>query len=372
MILQNILPAVLCVLALICCIIEATLTEKLQNSGADFTTLIQSNNRSSTNEIFKIISTYSMYILLISGMFCYTSIDHKIGTFAIISEVLALWMSDIMKMHYSHPRPFWWNSDVEGIICGRGWGAPSGHALMVAAVVGYFAGEFVKNNKEKALAVSIGAIIIVLVDFDRVYVGVHFYFQVIHGNIMGFCIAFLLLNDKIRGYIKRSFGDKKFVLIVNFVFGILWMWGILLYLYRDPDWDKDWSNNFSSDCSGDLTKTDSMREACRESTFILFLAGFWVGKHFLTQIPASYTWKTFIYGTLFFIPALIIDQCLEYLTKTYGDFLTTFICFSIIRFISGFVISFVIPLIVFKIINWKKIDYERTLNNPNNFSERYV
>ncbi|MFA6018100.1 MAG: phosphatase PAP2 family protein [Patescibacteria group bacterium] len=66
---------------------------------------------------------------------------------------------------------------------------PSGHATAVVAFYGliaYLVMRKVKTWKLRAVALSCLAIIVVLVDMSRMYLGVHYFSDVLAGNIVGF------------------------------------------------------------------------------------------------------------------------------------------------------------------------------------------
>lgn len=42
--------------------------------------------------------------------------------------LLCIGMSQVMKLTYAHPRPYWVDSRVIGMTCETGFGHPSGHS----------------------------------------------------------------------------------------------------------------------------------------------------------------------------------------------------------------------------------------------------
>jgi hypothetical protein len=58
----------------------------------------------------------------------YLFLDPQRGFKGIMLAIHVVYLTDVLKLLYSDPRPYWKYSDVDGIRCSTGWGNPSGHA----------------------------------------------------------------------------------------------------------------------------------------------------------------------------------------------------------------------------------------------------
>jgi undecaprenyl-diphosphatase len=109
--------------------------------------------------------------------------------------------SGIMKPFFERPRPCY-NASFDGIMhlignCGGKYGFASSHAANSFAL---FGGLFymIKRNRILVLIMLLWAI---LVSYSRIYVGVHYFADVLIGALIGFSISFInysILNNLIN------------------------------------------------------------------------------------------------------------------------------------------------------------------------------
>ena len=256
-------------------------------------------------------------------------------------------------MLIAHSRPFWEYSDIKGINCPRDFGAPSGHALTVGSVIILF--YFYYFNKAKILSTLIAGFLLALIALDRNYLGVHYYFQVVLGYAIAswFASGFLISNTKNYLYSITENLYKLCIIEILSFFGFLF--GVLLYFVRDPQFEDKWKINYSNNCSGSINKESSLFKLLVESTCLLILSGFLLGMKFRKQDSINYSWKYYaaIYALL--LVFLIIERTFEFLAAMLSKPAHLFL-FCLLRLLTGFVVAAGIPFIVDACFKIKKIE----------------
>ena len=102
----------------------------------------------------------------------------------------------ILKLLFERDRPTFWPS----LITETGYSFPSGHAMVTAALILCIIAILWKT-KWRVVAIILGAIIILLVGFSRLYLGVHYPSDVIAGwSASAVWVAIVLLLTKAASY----------------------------------------------------------------------------------------------------------------------------------------------------------------------------
>jgi len=117
---------------------------------------------------------------------------YRLALLILLSTAAALW-ADIFKYIFARPRP---NVELLGFnpIHASGWSYPSGHATFSAAVYGFMIIIIilkVKSNKKYFIA-ALPTLLLIAILFSRVYLGAHFFTDVIGGLFLGLAWALLL------------------------------------------------------------------------------------------------------------------------------------------------------------------------------------
>jgi undecaprenyl-diphosphatase len=102
-----------------------------------------------------------------------------------------------VKITLADPRPHYAFAEVIGIGQDSGWGNPSGHAT-VMAVTSYFIYLYHKRNNGAPTA-FLCLFGLELIAIDRVYLGVHFYSQILVGWALAFC--WVTLEDVVFAFL---------------------------------------------------------------------------------------------------------------------------------------------------------------------------
>ncbi len=102
----------------------------------------------------------------------------------------------LVKLLFARERP------LNFLIEADGFSFPSGHAMVAVAfygVLSYFAYVFAKNRWERWISVFLGAFLVFLVSFSRVYLGVHFPSDVFFGIVFaGIWLGFVVYLTEIK------------------------------------------------------------------------------------------------------------------------------------------------------------------------------
>ena len=129
--------------------------------------------------------------------------DWKLKIFAVFNVGMASIVNLMVKYIVKRPRP-----DVVALIVERGYSFPSGHSMLAMAVFGYIAYVIYKTMKNKGLKLILGflsCLIGVLIALSRVYLGVHYFSDIVCGLVLGLAVlvvsimghkAMLVLEDK--------------------------------------------------------------------------------------------------------------------------------------------------------------------------------
>ena len=105
----------------------------------------------------------------------------------------------IMKTLVHRKRP-----DINRMISERGYSFPSGHSLISSLVFGYLIYKLnntIKNKFIKYFVIGIIVCIILSIGISRIYLGVHYFSDVLCGFLEGFIILLTFL-DRSVGYVQ--------------------------------------------------------------------------------------------------------------------------------------------------------------------------
>lgn len=342
-------------LSIACFVTQATILSNLQESGSDLTIWIQSWSTFWLDDLFRFLSDFSIIALTLFGLLIYCGLSIKIGEVITTVTLFSIFITEFLKMVYSQPRPFWIYSEIKGIKCETGWGAPSGHAIMAGAVIGFLGGFYINTKYRPILSVILMSILIFIIDLDRLYLGVHFYFQVIQGNLIGFLIADIFLRPKPAKWLHKITSDWRKLLIIVLFCALLYVTNLMLFLYRKTNWENKWTRNIKKYCDGEeVNDTDVMKGTALDATIFIFLPGFWIGRFLLRIEPVFRKRLARLIGVFNLAVLLVIDQTLEYLVKINTDFLVKYVCYSLIRFFLGLSVGFLAPKLAMILANYKK------------------
>ncbi len=149
--------------------------------------LIANNRNQFWNWFFKILTYFGWSVLLV--VLCLLSFifkDKKIGLTMCTSVGGSAVLNLLVKYTVQRPRP------ELMLIEEIGFSFPSAHAMMsiaVYATIIYFVATKMKNKALKVALISAISAIIVIVGISRVYLGVHYFSDILAGWCLGLIVA---------------------------------------------------------------------------------------------------------------------------------------------------------------------------------------
>ena len=129
-------------------------------------------------EFFSFLGTEGFFFLVLP--FFYWCVDPRLGTRIGVNLLLSASLNSMLKVLLHSPRPYWYSARVTPHVAEVAFGAPSGHAQLAVSVWGTIALWY-----RRTWVTLVSLTIIFLIGFSRVYLGVHFGFDVVLGWIIG-------------------------------------------------------------------------------------------------------------------------------------------------------------------------------------------
>lgn len=103
-----------------------------------------------------------------------------------LAHLTCSWLAGVSKLVFLAPRPYWVEPEIQALAGSKGFGMPSGHALVATAVWGELARQW---NQPGMRFLFVG--IVFGVGISRVYLGVHSVSQVLAGALAGLLFLYL-------------------------------------------------------------------------------------------------------------------------------------------------------------------------------------
>ena len=149
-------------------------------------------------QFFSFIGREEFFLLLMPLL--YWSTNHILGLRVAMILTLSSGLSEVLKMAFHSPRPFWYSPQVRAFIIETSFGLPSGHAQNAASIWGLVA-SYLKRIWTWALF----TLLILLIGLSRIVLGVHFPVDVVVGWLFGFLLLwiFLLLEAPVLAWLLR-------------------------------------------------------------------------------------------------------------------------------------------------------------------------
>ena len=141
--------------------------------------------------IFKIITTGgSLLCMAIIGAIVYYK-NHKIGKILLLHLIIIDILNFFFKMLFSRERP-----DILRLIEIDGYSFPSGHAMVSFCFYGLCLYFLMKSNfPYKKIGCFIIVVLILLIGISRIYLGVHYFSDVLAGFLCSLSYLLLIINN---------------------------------------------------------------------------------------------------------------------------------------------------------------------------------
>lgn len=153
----------------------------------------------------------TQYFLILILAWIYWCMDNQVGIRLGIALIIGNGFNTALKWIFHSPRPYWVNPSVKALGTEKSFGLPSGHSMISTIFYGRISAWI-----HKRWVTIIFIVIILLIGISRVYLGVHFFSDV----IAGYCFGILLLL--IFPYLEKGMGNwiknKSFGLQIVFFF----------------------------------------------------------------------------------------------------------------------------------------------------------
>jgi undecaprenyl-diphosphatase len=264
------------------------------HSSASLTESIQTHSHSALDLMFFLIAYTSLAFSVLLLIGCYTDIHPVSGLIVLTLLSICVCFSCLLKLAMNEPRPYWVYSEVRAISCDGGWGSPSGHAMATGTLWGWVIGQMLRTKWR--LFASFLLLALLMVGFDRVYLGVHFYSQV----VLGWCFAFFLVVFMNLIYRRLQSGLSKmrfkWILLSNLLALGLYALVVITYVSIDPAWEEIWTVNihsvpYSQKCSLHYSADLASDTLLIEAAVIFALPGACLGYRLLLNSGLKEWWS---------------------------------------------------------------------------------
>ena len=164
------------------------------------------------------------YTYLVLMAILYWCVNDKLGFRVGVMLLLSTALTNILKISFHTPRPYWIDEKIIEYSSESSFGFPSGHALISSATYGRI-GAGIKNRYAKYFLF----LIILLIGLSRIYLGVHFLGDVLGGWIIGSLILLIGISFEKRKekYFNKS--NSSFIILLGILVSILII-GIFTFL----------------------------------------------------------------------------------------------------------------------------------------------
>jgi membrane-associated phospholipid phosphatase len=230
---------------------------------------------------------------ILAGCFIFVSFllycckNKYLGGMGIIIGLLAVCMASFLKLCYAHPRPLYAYMEVRAIKCSKDFGFPSGHALSTGATVFFLAYHWFKDCYHMPLKIAAVSGSLLLVALDRLYLGVHFYFQVVQGLLYAGLLASIFVHPTVSHLMKKILNSKEHLAFFHAVGMIFLILSTMVFNYREPEIGQDWVQIYATKCESSFTVEYASFKNFNECTVMGAVLGFALGYYLTRKLPLA-------------------------------------------------------------------------------------
>ena len=193
---------------IICCLLllfiinsVLVMTGLISNIDNSVYSFIISNRSSFLDNYFRFITKCgnASYIIILLGI-CVFLMRNKYSLYLCFCSSSSVVFNTIFKNIFRRDRP-----NVLRLISQGGFSYPSGHAMITMCCYGYlfyYVFKFVKNKYLRLFLLIILSVLIISIPISRIYLGVHYFSDILGGLLLGGSILFIVIkygNKIIRG-----------------------------------------------------------------------------------------------------------------------------------------------------------------------------
>lgn len=224
--------------------------ENIWNTGIATTLLAQSAGKwlEPPMHYASLLGTEGFYLVFL--VLFYWCIDASAGIRLGLMLMLSDSVNTFFKLLFHHPRPYWYSADVRPYSIENSFGLPSGHAQHAVSMWGTIAVLYPGRRLRLA-----AAMVILLISFSRVYLGVHFYTDVLLGWVLGLALLFSVARffTPVTERLKRLNLSAQIVLAAFISGAVFAIQVIPLLINSGWVFPEVWMNNINSAVPGTET-----------------------------------------------------------------------------------------------------------------------
>ena len=157
--------------------------------------------RNNITSLMKLITYFGNQLLfVITIVILIMSKNKKISYSIIINLICSFSVNQVVKFIIRRNRP-----NINRIVSASGFSFPSGHSMVSFAYYGYLiylVNKYVKDKNKRITYTILLSLLIFFIGFSRIYLGVHYFTDVIGGYL--FALIYLLIYvNIINGYLDK-------------------------------------------------------------------------------------------------------------------------------------------------------------------------
>lgn len=126
-------------------------------------------------------------LIVTAGVFLF---NRKLALTCLFTALFTQGLNQVLKVIIQRPRP-----EVMTFIHESNYSFPSGHAMAVTCLYGMLIYYFYHSNfKYRKLLIAISVVIITLVSLSRIYLGVHYFSDIIGGILLSISLILFIIH----------------------------------------------------------------------------------------------------------------------------------------------------------------------------------
>lgn len=152
--------------------------------------LLRSFASAQLTTVFKIITNLGSFLGILIVTFLVFLVNRKVSYICLGASMIQVLLNMMIKAIVRRPRP-----NVDVFISETNYSFPSGHAMAITCMYGLLIYYLYSSKiKYRKLLITVCIFIIVLVSLSRVYLGVHYFSDIIGGILLSSSLVLYICN----------------------------------------------------------------------------------------------------------------------------------------------------------------------------------
>lgn len=342
---------ILVVIALICTYCEVYQQELVEEAGEKLIRMLQEYENYWVDLAFEVLGELTGAMFLVASGAIYLCGFREVGFLGSYSGFFGAAFSGTAKMLILHPRPFLKVEKISNFTCPSDWGSPSGHASSAGAAMVVLAYFWTRGKENRVGKVVFFIVCTLIIAVDRVYLGVHYPFQVVLGYSYAALIGFYFIQSSVISEYSSLRNSSWTILKEHTKISVYCLFNIFLYNTQSIHIPETWKNNYSSKCGKDFALESAMLKNLTESFYTLIIAGFLLGFYLAKPEKGVHkSLRSFIIGNIICVILIVYTLFIDKLCLKLLPFGIRLLVLAVNRYFSGFLIGFAAPKVVNKIV----------------------